>query len=109
MKCVVMENQSKVPMLFPQDPDQFWKQLRQIIGEEIKAVIPELKTPAHLNDEPLLTRKEIASFLKISLVTLHDWTKNRGLPYHRKRGGVRFLKSEVLEWLKRKDLEKFLK
>jgi len=94
-----MENQTKLPMLFPQDPDEFWKQMRQIIGEEIKAVMPDLQTASHPDEEPLLTRKEIAAYLKISLVTLHDWTKNRGLPYHRKRGGVRFLKSEVLGWL----------
>lgn len=93
-------------MLFPQDPDQFWNRMRQIIGEEIKAVIPELKTNSAVDEEPLLTRKEIATYLKVSLVTLHDWTKKRGLPNHRKRGGVRFLKSEVLEWLKKKDQEK---
>src|SRR5687767_8818215 len=100
-----MENQSKVPMLFPQEPDQFWKQIRQIVGEEIKRVMPEWKTAYQPNDEPLLTRKEIATYLKVSLVTLHDWTKNRGFPSHRKRGCVRFLKSEVLKWLKERELE----
>ncbi len=49
--------------------------------------------------EPLISRKEIASFLNISLVTLHDWVK-RGLPYHKKRGRVYFIRSEVLDHIK---------
>ena len=50
-------------------------------------------------EEALLTRKEIAAYLRISLVTLTDWVK-RGLPSHPKRGRVLFLKSEVLQWIK---------
>jgi excisionase family DNA binding protein len=98
-----MDNNSNIPMLFPVDPEQFWTRIRQIIGEEIKAALPDGKEVSLTTEEPLMTRKEIAAYLKISLVTLNDWTKNRGLPKHRKRGGVRFLKSEVLDWLKKRD------
>lgn len=55
--------------------------------------------------EPLVCRKEIALFLNISLVTLHDWMK-RGLPFHKQRGRVYFIQSEVLEHIKLKQLEK---
>lgn len=51
------------------------------------------------NEEPLLSRKEIASFLGISLVTLTDWMK-RGLPFHKLNGRVYFQRSEVLKYLK---------
>lgn len=50
-------------------------------------------------EEPLLTRKEIAGIFRISLVTLHDWM-NRGLPCHKQRGRVYFLRSEVMEHVK---------
>lgn len=50
-------------------------------------------------EEPLLTRKEIAGIFRISLVTLHDWM-NRGLPCHKQRGRVYFLRSEVMEYVK---------
>lgn len=49
--------------------------------------------------EPLLSRKEIAGFLGISLVTLTDWMK-RGLPYHRLNGRVYFQRTEVLDYVK---------
>ena len=56
------------------------------------------------NMEPLVSRKVIASFLGISLVTLHDWMK-RGLPSHKQRGRVYFVKSEVLRFVKNKSKE----
>jgi excisionase family DNA binding protein len=52
-------------------------------------------------DEPFFTRKEIATYLKISMVTLHSWM-NDGLPCHRKGRRVLFLKSEVLMYVKTK-------
>lgn len=57
-------------------------------------------------EEPLLSRKDIAKLLRISLVTLTDWVK-RGLPSHKHRGRVYFLYSEVLVYLKEHPLAKF--
>jgi excisionase family DNA binding protein len=79
--------------------------------EEIKLWIKEavndaFKSQAHNakdghvgQDEPFFTRKEIATYLKISMVTLHTWM-NSGLPHHRKGRRVLFLKSEVLKYVK---------
>ncbi len=50
-------------------------------------------------EEGLLNRKEIAKFLRVSLVTLTDWMK-RGLPCHKQRGRVYFDKSEVINYIK---------
>ena len=99
-----MENHSSVPMLFPVEPAQFLQEIRLIIQEEVKnADIKKPNVPDEI--EPLLTRKEIAKYLKISLVTLHDCMKNRRLPFHSKRVGIRFLKSEVLQWVKENKVE----
>ena len=51
------------------------------------------------NLDTLLNRKEIAKFIGVSLVTLTDWMK-RGLPYYKQRGGVYFMKPEVVEYIK---------
>lgn len=51
------------------------------------------------SEEGLLNRKEIAKFLRVSLVTLTDWMK-RGLPCHKQRGRVYFDKSEVINYIK---------
>ena len=54
-----------------------------------------------LEEEPLLTRKEIAYMFRVSLVTLHEWMK-QGLPSHKQGGRVYFLRSEVMDYLKQK-------
>lgn len=56
--------------------------------------------------DKLLNRKEIAEFLRISLVTLNDWV-NRGLPSHKQRGRVYFDKQEVKEYIKNHKMGEF--
>jgi|HubBroStandDraft_6_1064221.scaffolds.fasta_scaffold1675800_1 excisionase family DNA binding protein len=77
------------------------KWIREILREELAGIVHNLhpSTPAY--DEPLLTRKEIAAYLKISLVTLHDWM-TKGLPHIRKGRRILFLKSEVLAAIKQR-------
>ncbi len=50
-------------------------------------------------EDDLLNRDEIAKFLRISLVTLTDWMQ-RGLPSHKQRGRVYFIKSEIMNYIK---------
>jgi predicted DNA-binding transcriptional regulator AlpA len=75
------------------------KWIRDILREELAGLTPATQPSTPPYDEPLLTRKEIAGYLKISLVTLHDWM-NKGLPHIKQGGRVFFLKSEVLAVLK---------
>jgi excisionase family DNA binding protein len=51
--------------------------------------------------DELLTRQETANILKVSLVTLWDWTKKDVLPAYRIGYKVRYKKREVLESLKK--------
>jgi predicted DNA-binding transcriptional regulator AlpA len=87
-------------LFFPQEED-FKKWIREAIREERKGFAADRPKDFLEGEAPLLNRKEIAGYLRISLVTLHDWM-NRGLPCHRKGGRVFFLKAEVLEWVKTK-------
>lgn len=57
-----------------------------------KAVAPKPETE-------LLTRKEVAKWLGISLPTLHAWTKNNILQAYRIGNKVRYKKCEVLDAL----------
>ena len=83
------------------------KEIKQWMKEAMKEYFEETKS-SHNNamesTEPFVSRKEISTFLDISLVTLHDWMK-RGLPFHKQRGRVYFMRSEVLEYIKMKELE----
>ncbi len=83
---------------FPEE-EEIRKWVRESVREELKEIMSGIKESNSPHEEPLITRKEIGQYLRISLVTLSDW-KKRGLPCHQKRGRVLFLKSEVLEWLK---------
>ena len=56
--------------------------------------------------ENLLNRKEIAKFLRVSLVTLTDWV-NRRLPSHKQRGRVYFDKTEVINYIKENKKSQF--
>lgn len=53
--------------------------------------------------DELLTRQETANILKVSLVTLWDWTKKDILPAYRIGNKIRYKKREVLDSLKRRN------
>lgn len=79
------------------------------VKEAVKEYLQEYSQP-HVstgqNEDGLLNRKEIAKFLRISLVTLTDWIK-RGLPSHKQRGRVYFDKKEVLDYIKEKKMRQY--
>lgn len=72
--------------------------MQEYVGEYLRK---EKATSEH--DEGLLNRKEIAKFLRVSLVTLTDWMK-RGLPSHKQGGRIYFDKKEVLSYIKEKKM-----
>lgn len=49
--------------------------IKKIVEEAIERKLNLFSTPQK-EEAKLYTRKETANFLKISLPTLHDWTKN---------------------------------
>lgn len=49
--------------------------------------------------ETFLNRKQVAELLNISITTLHD-RMNRGLPHHKYRGSIYFLRDEVVAYVK---------
>ncbi len=76
------------------------------VKEAVKECMQETNQAVQIKpneDKVLLNRKEIAKFLRVSLVTLTDWIK-RGLPSHKQRGRVYFDKEEVLNYIREKKM-----
>ncbi len=69
--------------------------IRQIIREEIKSLLTELKN--EVTDNTLLTRKETAKMLQISLPTLHQYQKLGRIPFYRIGSRVLYKKHEIIK------------
>ena len=52
-----------------------------------------------LENNSILTQKEVADMLKVSVKSVYNWRK-RGLPFYKRGSTVRFKEQEVLEWFK---------
>ena len=86
--------------LFIPNENDFRRWITEAVQEGLEKAAAKSTLTTPTQEEPLLSRKEIASLFRISLVTLHDWM-NRGLPCHKQRGRVYFIRSEVLEYVKK--------
>lgn len=91
--------------LFIPNESDFKRWIREAVGEFIQDT-KVIGNENHQDGERFLNRKEIAEFLRISLVTLNDWV-NRGLPSHKQRGRVYFDKQEVKEYIKNHKMGEF--
>jgi len=74
-------------------------ELKEALLTEVLEQIKGLKITEPQQPEKLLTRKETAELLSVSLVSLHEWTKEGLLPAHRIGTRVRYKYSEVIESL----------
>ncbi len=76
--------------------------------EELTELIQQIVVKALCENIPkntntkieLITRKQTAEILKVSLVTLHNWTKQGLIIAHRVGTRVRYKEAEVLSSLK---------
>lgn len=74
-------------------PDILFKRLSEVALDELQKNNPLLTE----SEEQYLTRKELSQFLKVSLVTLHNWQKNGELTPYKIGNRVLYKKSEVHE------------
>jgi predicted DNA-binding transcriptional regulator AlpA len=86
--------------LYIPNENDFKRWIKEAVQEGLEKAAGKNAPSALQQEEPLLSRKEVAGIFRISLVTLHDWM-NRGLPCHKQRGRVYFIRSEVLEYVKK--------
>lgn len=78
--------------------EDFRKIIKSAFTECMETITPKERV-VEKNTESFISRKEVAQFLGISLVTLTDWMK-QGLPFHKINGRVFFQRSEVIEYVK---------
>ena len=94
--------------LFIPNENDFRRWIREAVKECLEntpiKTVPSTNKP---EEEPLITRKEVAFMFRISLVTLHEWME-QGLPCHKQGGRVYFLRSEVMDYLKLKRRHPFI-
>ncbi|MFC2099093.1 helix-turn-helix domain-containing protein [Bacteroidota bacterium] len=74
-------------------------ELKELISETIQEQIGQIQKPQPKTE--LLTRKEAAEILGISLPTLHYWTKDGKVPAYRIGNRVRYKRNEVLSSLQK--------
>jgi excisionase family DNA binding protein len=84
-------------MLLPIPFEEFKSVLSDIVKSELKSEIQSL--PSQQQPTDLLTRKETAKLLGISLPTLHNWTTEGRIPAYRIARRVRYKRAEVEESL----------
>jgi excisionase family DNA binding protein len=66
-----------------------------------KALAESKKDSTQFESEDLLTRKEAANLLGVSLPTLHDYTIRSIIPAYRLGTRVRYKKGEILDCLRK--------
>lgn len=76
--------------------------IKEAVRSELQTVLMEKKllNSEQQKEEKLLTKKEMAEELDISLVTLTDWMK-KGLPYQRLHSRIYFRKDDVFNSMKK--------
>lgn len=100
-----MQNHSTVPVLFPIEPDEFWKQIRLIIQQEVSKVekgktvsSSEFQTSG-LIYKPLYKIAEVCKVLQVTRPTIYDWIRHGKLKPYKIRSRVYFLWEDIYKLL----------
>lgn len=84
-------------LFFKTSPDELVEAIRQVVQTEI-AKIGDQKT-AQAAPREVLTRKETAELLCVSLVTIHDWSRSGIIHPYKVGNRTYFKQSEIMEVL----------
>lgn len=80
-------------------------ELKELISQTVREEFKTLHQPQP--ETELLTRKNVADILGISLVTLGDWTKRGLIPALRIGTRIRYKKADVMEALNQVETIKY--
>jgi excisionase family DNA binding protein len=80
--------------------EQLENSIKTIVSETVQNAVAGLTTAAKDETPELITRKETAELLGVTLPTLHVWTKNGVIPAKRIGTRVRYEKRAVMDALK---------
>lgn len=88
--------------------EQLENSIKTIVQNEVQKIVSGL-TPAPEPAPELITRKETAQILGISLPTLNDWTKTGIIPAQRIGTRIRYKRTDVYNSLKDVETLKYRK
>lgn len=77
----------------------------EIVLQKIQFISKE-SNPNPPNASELITQKDAASFLKVSIPTLIDWRKNKSLPHYEYNGRFFYSIDELLEYGRKQNQKK---
>lgn len=83
---------NKIIQVFDVTPDELKENILTDLRAELKSIAQNFQPT---EPQEYLTRKEVASIFKISLVTLHDWNKKKILNPYRLGNLIRYKRSEI--------------
>ena len=81
-------------VLSPMPLDDLKDFIKKCVQEGINANNQSTHQTADSND--YLTADEAAQFLKVSLVSIHNWKRDKGLPFYRIGRSIRFKKVDLV-------------
>ena len=82
-------------------PIQIGKLKAELSDELLEKLLPHLQKIPHKIDDYLLSRKQAAEYLIISLVTLGEWTKLGIIQSYRIHSSIRYKREELQACLKK--------
>jgi len=100
MKDLSRSELSNVPVLVPIPADQFWKEIRAIVREELIHhkkqfnSLKDIETPG-MTYKPLFKIAEVCNLFNITKPTIYDWIKHGKLKPVKIRSRVYFLWQDV--------------
>jgi hypothetical protein len=81
-------------------PDELSSIIADAVNKSLNKFLDEIKQSRKANPyRELMTRKEVADFFSVSLVTIHDWSNNGILKPCKLGGRTYYLYSEIVQTL----------
>ncbi len=75
------------------------KELRLAMREEVREELATILKALGKKEEPLMSSKQAAALLGISLSTLYSFVSQCAIPYMKRGNRLYFRKEELLQWL----------
>ena len=83
---------NKIIQVFDLSPDEFKEKILPDLKVELDSIAQKFQPP---KQEEYLTRKQVATMLQVSLVTIHDWNKKKILNPFRLGNLIRYKRSQI--------------
>lgn len=104
MREQVSSNTPVTPILFPFEPEMFWKAIRQIVREELELAKKQSSAPCthetdRINYKPLYRIAEVCALFHITKPTIYEWMRHGKLKPLKIRSRVYFLWQDIQQLL----------